>query len=197
MAREMGFSHIQAATNGLMLNDHEFARRAKQAGLSTLYLQFDGVTDDVYLKMRGEPLFEKKMQTIESCRQAGIKIVFVPTIVKGINDDQLGDILRVAINNVDTVSGISFQPVAFTGRISRRELEQKRFTLTDLAFGLSDQTGMFDKYDDWFPLSGRYSVLQADGRHSRHRRPHHLVARALLPSALTCLSMNAAARPCR
>jgi uncharacterized radical SAM superfamily Fe-S cluster-containing enzyme len=153
MAREMGFTHIQAATNGLMLNNHEFARRAKEAGLSTLYLQFDGVTDDVYLKTRGEPLFEKKMQTIESCRQAGIKIVFVPTIVKGINDDQLGDILRVAINNVDTVSGISFQPVAFTGRISRRELEQKRFTLTDLAFGLSDQTGMFDKYDDWFPLS--------------------------------------------
>ena len=116
-------------------------------------MQFDGVTDDVYLKTRGEALFDKKMQVIENCRRAGIKIVFVPTIVKGINDDQLGDILRVAINNIDTMSGISFQPVAFTGRISRRELEQKRFTLTDLAFGLSEQTGIFDKYDDWFPLS--------------------------------------------
>jgi len=136
-----------------MLNVPGFAERAKEAGLSTIYLQFDGVTDDVYMKTRGEPLFEKKMRTIERCREVGIKIVFVPTIVKGVNDHQLGDILRVAIDNVDTMSGISFQPVAFTGRISRRELEQKRFTLTDLVFALSEQTGLLDKYDDWFPLS--------------------------------------------
>ncbi|HWR34710.1 MAG TPA: radical SAM protein [Clostridia bacterium] len=154
MAREMGFSHIQAATNGLMIGASlEFTQRCKAAGLATLYLQFDGVTDDVYRKTRGEPLFEKKMACIENCRKAGIKIVFVPTIVKGVNDHELGAILKVAIDNVDTVSGISFQPVAFTGRIARKELEEKRFTLPDMAFALSEQTGMFDKYNDWFPLS--------------------------------------------
>jgi len=154
MAKGMGFTHLQAATNGILLaNSLEFTQRCKEAGLSTLYLQFDGVTDDVYRKTRGEPLVEKKMQCIEHCRKAGIKIVFVPTIVKGLNDHQLGDILKVAIDNVDTVSGISYQPVAFTGRISKRELEEKRFTLTDLAHSLADQTGMFDHYNDWFPLS--------------------------------------------
>jgi uncharacterized radical SAM superfamily Fe-S cluster-containing enzyme len=154
MARDMGFTHIQAATNGILIgNSLEYAEKCKAAGLATLYLQFDGVTDDVYMKTRGEALFEKKMQCIENCRKAGMKIVFVPTIVKGINDHQLGDILKVAINNVDTVSGISFQPVAFTGRISKKELEAKRFTQSDLAIQLSRQTGMFDEYDDWFPLS--------------------------------------------
>jgi uncharacterized radical SAM superfamily Fe-S cluster-containing enzyme len=82
-----------------------------------------------------------------------MKIVFVPTIVKGLNDHQLGDIVRIAIENIDTVSGISFQPVAFTGRIAKKELEEKRFTLPDLAFAISDQTGITDKYHDWFPLS--------------------------------------------
>jgi hypothetical protein len=154
MASQMGFTHLQAATNGILIAASlEFAQQCKQAGLATLYLQFDGVSDDIYLKTRGEPLLEKKMQCIENCRKAGMKIVFVPTIVKGLNDHQLGDILKVAIDNVDTVSGISFQPVAFTGRIAKKELEAKRFTLTDLAFALSDQTGMFDKYNDWFPLS--------------------------------------------
>ncbi|HYE24012.1 MAG TPA: radical SAM protein [Clostridia bacterium] len=154
LAKEMGFSHIQAATNGILIGSSlEFAQKCKDAGLATLYLQFDGVSDDIYRKTRGEPLLDKKMQCIENCRKVGMKIVFVPTIVKGLNDHQLGDILRVAIENVDTVSGISFQPVAFTGRISRHELEEKRFTQADLAHGLSEQTGMFDKYDDWFPLS--------------------------------------------
>jgi hypothetical protein len=154
MSKEMGFTHIQIATNGIMIaNSLEFTQQCKEAGLSTLYLQFDGVTDDVYMKTRGEALFAKKMQVIENCRKAQIKIVFVPTLVKGINDHQIGDIVRVAMENVDTVSGISFQPVAFTGRIAKKELEAKRFTQADLAHALSEQTGIFDTYNDWFPLS--------------------------------------------
>ena len=179
MAREMGFTHIQAATNGIMIGRSlEFAQKCKDNGLATLYLQFDGVTDDVYRKTRGEPLFETKMLCIENCRKVGMKIVFVPTIVKGINDHQLGEILRVAIENVDTVSGISFQPVAFTGRISKHELEAKRFTQSDLAFCLSEQTGMFDKYNDWFPLSAvtpfskLMAALRGEGVPTISSHPH-------------------------
>ncbi|HUK87723.1 MAG TPA: radical SAM protein, partial [Terriglobales bacterium] len=53
-ARDLGFSHVQAATNGILLADPEFARQAKQAGLTTLYLQFDGLSDDIYLRTRGQ-----------------------------------------------------------------------------------------------------------------------------------------------
>ncbi len=153
MARDMGFSHVQAATNGIMLSDPEFAQRARENGLSTVYLQFDGVTDEVYRRTRGAPLLDKKLACIENCRRAGIKICFVPTLVKGVNDHQVGDIVRMALANIDTVSAISFQPVAFTGRINRKELAEKRFTLADLARSVSEQTGLTDACDDWFPLS--------------------------------------------
>jgi uncharacterized radical SAM superfamily Fe-S cluster-containing enzyme len=82
-----------------------------------------------------------------------MKICFVPTIVKGVNDHQVGDILRVAIENIDVVSAISYQPVAFTGRIARAELESKRFTLADFAHAVERQTGICDPYEDWFPLA--------------------------------------------
>ena len=153
MAKEMGFSHLQAATNGIMFTDLEFAMQAKEAGLHTLYLQFDGVCEDTYKRVRGESLLEKKMQAIENVRKAGMKICFVPTIVKGLNDDQIGDIVRLALENIDVVSAISFQPVAFTGRISKHELEEKRFTMADVARCVQDQTGICDIYEDWFPLS--------------------------------------------
>ncbi len=153
MATEMGFTHIQAATNGLKFNDLEFAHQCKEAGLHTLYLQFDGVTDDVYMRTRGEALLERKLKCIENVRQAGMKICFVPTIVKGINDKQIGDIIRLAIDNIDVVSAISFQPVSFCGRISRAELEEKRFTQACFAHAVEDQTGIADTYEDWFPLS--------------------------------------------
>jgi len=48
MAKDMGFSHLQAATNGIMIAASvEFAQKCKDAGLATLYLQFDGVSDDI------------------------------------------------------------------------------------------------------------------------------------------------------
>ncbi len=153
LAREMGFTHIQVATNGLRFTDPEFAHQAKAAGLHTLYLQFDGVTDDVYRRTRGKPLLEAKLRAIENVRKAGMKICFVPTIVKGINDHQIGDIVRLAIENIDVVSAISFQPVSFCGRISRKELEAKRFTQSDLAHAVHQQTGLCDPYEDWFPLA--------------------------------------------
>jgi len=153
MTREMGFSHIQIATNGLMFTELEFALQAKEAGLHTMYLQFDGVTEDIYLRTRGERLLEKKLQCIENVHKAGMKICFVPTIVRGLNDHQIGDILKLALDNIDCVSAIAFQPVSFTGRISRRELEAKRFTMADVALAVHEQTGICDPVEDWFPLS--------------------------------------------
>jgi uncharacterized radical SAM superfamily Fe-S cluster-containing enzyme len=153
MAKEMGFSHLQAATNGLKFTNLEFAEQAKEAGLHTLYLQFDGVCDEVYRKTRGESLWEKKLRAIENVKKAGLKIVYVPTIVKGVNDHQIGDIIRLALEYIECSSGISFQPVAFTGRIAKHELEAKRFTLSDFAHAVQQQTGIADPYEDWFPLS--------------------------------------------
>jgi len=152
-ARELGFSHIQVATNGIRFAELDFAQQCKEAGLHTLYLQFDGLTDDIYQRIRGRKLAEVKFQAIENVRKAGMKICFVPTIVKGVNDHQIGDILRAALDNIDVVSAISFQPVAFTGRIARKELEAKRFTLSDFAHAVHQQTGLCDPYQDWFPLA--------------------------------------------
>ena len=153
MAKQMGFSHLQAATNGLKFTDLEFAEQAKEAGLHTLYLQFDGVCDDIYRRTRGQDLWEKKLKCIENVRKAGLKIVFVPTIVKSLNEHQIGDIIRLALEYIDCTSVISFQPVAFTGRIARHELLAKRFTLSDFAHAVEQQTGIADPYQDWFPLS--------------------------------------------
>lgn len=153
MANDMGFSHLQIATNGLKFQSLEFAQQCKEAGLHTLYLQFDGTCDEVYRRTRGESLWEKKLACIENVKKAGLKIVYVPTIVKGVNDDQVGNIVRLALDNIECSSGISFQPVAFTGRIARAELEAKRFTLSDFAHAMQEQTGITDTYRDWFPLS--------------------------------------------
>ncbi len=152
-ARDMGFSHIQIATNGIRIADYDFARRCHEAGLHTLYLQFDGIGEEPYRQTRNYPgIWEKKLATIENCRRIGMKICLVPTIVRGINDDQVGPIFQFAVDNIDVVSAISYQPVSFTGRISLDELERNRYTLGDLARGIAAASGA-SPVRDMFPLS--------------------------------------------
>ncbi len=121
---------------------------------------------------------EKKLRAVENVRKAGMKICFVPTIVKGFNDHQIGDIIKLALENIDCVSAISFQPVAFTGRISRHELEAKRFTLSDFAHAVHQQTGICNPYEDWFPLacvtpfSKLISALRGDETTTLSCHPH-------------------------
>ncbi len=152
-ARDMGFSHIQIATNGLTIADESFAKAAFDAGLHTLYLQFDGVGDEAYQTTRNFPgIWEKKLATIENCRKLGMKVCLVPTLLKGVTDGAVGDIFRFAIEHIDVVSGISYQPVSFTGRIDEDERLSQRYTLGDLAHDLADASGA-SPLRDMFPLS--------------------------------------------
>jgi len=152
-AREMGFSHIQIATNGLRIADEDFARRCVKAGLHTVYLQFDGVGEEAHRQTRNFPgIWKKKLGAIENCRRFGLKVCLVPTILKGVNDDRVGEIFRFAVENIDVVSGISYQPVSFGGRIDMEERIRRRYTLGDLAHDISSASGA-SALRDMFPLS--------------------------------------------
>jgi len=154
-AKELGFAQIQAATNGIKLaEDPDFARQCAEAGLNTIYLQFDGVTDDIYLKTRAKKLFDVKQRAVDNVRKLTENrpsIVLVPTVVKGLNNHQIGEIIRFAIKNRDVVRGINFQPVAFTGRIDQKEREEGRYTIPDLIHDVQEQTS-FTTDADWFPV---------------------------------------------
>lgn len=153
-ASKRGFTQIQVATNGLKFaNDPGFAQAASEAGLNIVYLQFDALDDDIWKKVRGRPLNEIKKRAIDNLYEAGIRTILVPTIVKGVNDGEIGSILDFAIQHIDKVTAISWQPVAFTGRIDYQKRIAQRFTLTDLATEIEKQTGMARKYRNWYPFS--------------------------------------------
>ncbi|MDY6865899.1 MAG: radical SAM protein [Halobacteriota archaeon] len=154
-ASELGFPQVQVATNGIKIaRDPNFAQKMLDAGLHTVYLQFDGLSDDNYIQARGKPLLEIKMKAIENLRNTTPKplsTVLVPTIVNGINDDQVGSITQFAVDNVDVVRSVTYQPVSFAGRISKEQRLKERFTLSDLVDRLVKQTGYLEK-DDFYPV---------------------------------------------
>ncbi|MBI5562717.1 MAG: radical SAM protein [Deltaproteobacteria bacterium] len=152
-AAEMGFDYIQVNTNGIKMAEPEFAQAAKDAGVENLYLQFDGISDDIYKKTRSRPLIDVKLAAIENCRRLKMGVVLVATLVKGFNDHQVGDIVKFAVANNDVISGIAFQPVSFVGRFNQAYRLERRYTLADLARDIEKQTGYLKVMRDWFPIS--------------------------------------------
>lgn len=154
MARDFNFTQIQMATNGIRLaKSKEFCRELFGSGVHTIYLQFDGLTEQPYKINRGYNALPVKLKAIENCRETGLtSVCLVPTLAKGVNDDQVGEIIRFAADNIDTVKGINFQPVSFAGRINKEERMKKRFTIPYLLELIEDQTGGELKADDFYPV---------------------------------------------
>ena len=159
MAKEEGFTHVQIATNGLRLaRKPEWVKELREAGLNTVYLAFDGTTPEPYIHNRGKDLLPQKIQAIENCRAVGLGVVLVPTLVKGVNDHQVGDILKFAFDNRDIIYGVNFQPVSFAGRTPSDEVEELRVTIPDFINLVQEQTDNQVTVDDFYPPSSVEAV---------------------------------------
>jgi uncharacterized radical SAM superfamily Fe-S cluster-containing enzyme len=154
MAREMGFSHIQIATNGLRLaSSLELCKNLRLSGLQTLYLQFDGVTPEPYNILRGGDVLHSKLRAIANCRESGLRsIVLVPTLEKGVNDGQMGDIVRFAAENLDVIRGVNVQPISFAGRIDQGARNKSRITIPDFLALIEVQTDNEISREDFYPV---------------------------------------------
>jgi len=156
-ARKVGYFSVQCATNGIRFaQEPEFAQQAREAGLRLAYLQFDGIGNDKNKHRAVKNLFDVKLKAIENLHAAGIDVTLVVTIVNSINNDQVGPIIRFAVQNIDKINAVSFQPVSFTGRdehLDAKTRSEWRYTLSHLAHDVQQQTGMTQPLRDWYPLS--------------------------------------------
>jgi uncharacterized radical SAM superfamily Fe-S cluster-containing enzyme len=152
-SRELGFTHIQVATNGSRMVDADYVRLCEDSGLHTLYLQFDAIDDDVYLKLRGQRLLDNKIRAVENVARTNMRLVLVPTVASSVNVDQIGPIFRFALEHSKHVTGISIQPAANVGRVEVDSGESEPFNLAMMAKEFGEQTGLTRFPDDWFPLN--------------------------------------------
>lgn len=141
-AASLGFEYIQLNTNGLRLAQEEpYARELADAGVSTVFLQFDGTNDGVYSALRGRPLFSTKCEVIQNCGKAFLGVVLVPVIVPGVNEQEIGNILRFGVAHIPAVRGVHFQPVTYVGRFPAPHGDLPRITLPEILIAMEEQTG--------------------------------------------------------
>ncbi len=144
LCHEKGFPFVQLNTNGLNLGDSkngaQYTQSLKDAGLNLVYLQWDGLDDKVYTPLRGGNYAKIKEQALHNCIEADLPVLLVITLVRGINEDKLGEILEKAIAYGPVVRGIHIQPVASFGRYPWEQLQAPRLTLPEVMHALEIQS---------------------------------------------------------
>ena len=152
LGKSLGFSFIQLNTNGLKLaEDPHYVRSLKTAGLSCVFLQFDGIDDAVYETIRGRALLESKKAAIAHCAEQELGVVLVPTLIPGVNTSQIGGIVNFAISRMPAIRGVHFQPVSYFGRYPQEPLDADRITIPEVIGAIEHQTGGRMKIKDFRP----------------------------------------------
>jgi hypothetical protein len=151
MAKEVGFSHVQINTNGLRLAESaEYCRRLKEEKVNTVYMSFDGLTPDT------NPWIDENLKAIENLRKANLKVVLVPVLIGDKNLGEAGKIVRFAIDNMDIVRGVNFQPISFCGRVTKIKDEKREKQRVDYVRMMEVIEKEFNgeiSRDDFYPVS--------------------------------------------
>jgi len=155
-AKKAGIDHVEVNTNGLRLaEDIDYFRELYEAGLNTLYLQFDGLREEIYKKLRGRTgLVPIKEKVLENARKIGLRsIVLVVTLAKDVNDKDLGDIIEYAVKNSDVIRCVNLQPISMAGRARKEDMRKLRITIPDAIKLIETQTNGRLLVDDWRPVN--------------------------------------------
>ncbi len=115
MAQDKDIRHVMVNTNGLRFaRDAAWAERLAELR-PIIFLQFDGLEDQTYVTLRGEPLLATKLAALDRLAELGLNTVLVAAIERGVNEHEVGALVRFGLEH-PAVRGVQFQPVTHTGR---------------------------------------------------------------------------------
>jgi len=148
IAKEEGYDHVQFNTNGIeFARNLKLAEDLKKAGVGVVYMSFDGVSPETNPKNYWEI-----PDALENCRKVGLNVVLVPTLIKGVNDHEIGDMIRFAAGNIDVVRSLNIQPVSLVGMMPRKKRDEQRITIPDVCKKIEEQTNGEITRDDFFTI---------------------------------------------
>jgi uncharacterized radical SAM superfamily Fe-S cluster-containing enzyme len=143
--------HVMINTNGVRIaQDHAFVERlASYAPRLEVYLQFDSLSDDALMDLRGAKLSRIRQQALEALERVGLATTLVAVVKRGVNDGEIGDIIRHALT-WKCVRGVTFQPVQDAGRNEHFDGQANRVLLTQIRREVG-KSGVFAT-EDMIPL---------------------------------------------
>ena len=150
LAKDKGVRHVVLNTNGIRLaRDRAFAEALAERK-TAIYLQFDGLTPETHVAIRGKDLRDLKVMALANCEEFDLSVTIVAAVEKGVNDGELGDLLRFGFSH-PAVHSVVLQPTTHAGRHPEFD-PLERLTNSDVIHAIVDQMPDTFQLSDFFPV---------------------------------------------
>ncbi len=152
LAKSKPIKHLMVNTNGVKIaRDRAFAERLSQYKQGfEVYLQFDSLRPSPLIKLRGEDLTEVRKKALAHLNEFDISTNLVVTLQKGLNDDEIGEIIDFALTQ-PCVRGVTLQPIQSAGRLVNFDPAKDRLTVAEVRQKVLAQSKVFSP-DDIIPV---------------------------------------------
>lgn len=147
-AKARPIRHLMLNTNGIRIaKEPAFVEALAALGPGfEVYLQFDSLEQAALEDLRGADLRRVREQALANLEAAGISTTLVCVMKKGVNDHEVGAIIRHALEH-RCVRGVTFQPIQDAGRNEGFDKNRDRLLLTDIRRAIGAQSGVFAEGD--------------------------------------------------
>jgi len=139
--------HLMLNTNGIRIaKDLDLVKSLAdlQPGFE-VYLQFDSFKKTALKNIRGQDMRNIRIQALENLEKYNISTTLVCAIRKGMNDDEVGEIIEYA-QQWRCVRGVTFQPIQDAGR-NENETKEQRITLSEIRNSIINADNPFEDAD--------------------------------------------------
>ena len=147
-ARARPIRHLMINTNGIRIAQDRalLERLAAYRQRFEVYLQFDSLESHALLTLRGADLTRIRREALAALNEFDISTTLVVTLRKGLNDREVGAIIRFALTQ-PCVRGVTFQPVSDVGRNEGFDGRSQRLTVSEVRRAIVEQSGLFTNAD--------------------------------------------------
>lgn len=104
-----GLKQIRLTTNGVLLP--EFAEKLFEVGVRIINVSLDTLSADKFKKITGKDEFENVWKGLRLAEKLGFRIKINVVAMKGINDNEIRDFARLALDHNFQVRFIEFMPM--------------------------------------------------------------------------------------
>ncbi|WP_437493620.1 radical SAM protein [Sorangium sp. So ce1014] len=147
-------ARVSISTNGLRCaSDYAFCEELARRKVY-VSLQLDALSNPALRVLRGAgDQAAAREKALANLKRAGVRTTLVSTVARGVNDDRIGDCLRLLYDN-DFILSLTFQPAAYTGYGGAHFAPHDPLdvmTIPDVVRAAEEQTGLLKK-SDFLPL---------------------------------------------
>jgi len=148
-------SRVSISTNGLRCaTDYAFCEELAKRKVY-VSLQLDALSNPALRALRGAgDQKAAKEKALANLKRAGVRTTVVSTVARGVNDDQIGECVKLLYEN-DFILSLTFQPAAFTGYGGAHFAPHDPLdvmTIPDVVKAAETQSGGLLKKSDFLPL---------------------------------------------